>query len=113
VLEPRSFFFRGLDLIPYHVLEGSPVLGLVHDAPDGHALRCRLAALGVTHVVVNLDEARRFHPVPIPGYGAAEYIADLDRLRRFLTEWAEPITSHGGVVAAALRPVSDCDSIPR
>ena len=110
VLEPRSFYFRGLDLIPYHVLEGSPVLGLVHDAPDGHALRCRLDALGVTHVVVNLDEGRRFHPEPIPGYGAAEYSADLERLRRFLTDWAVPVTRHGGVVAAALRPVSDCAS---
>lgn len=105
VLESRSFLFRGLDFLPYHVLEGAPVLRLVHDAADERALRCRLAALGVTHVVVNLDFARRFHPVPIPGYGAVEYTADLGRLRRFLDAWAEPIARSGGVIAARLRPI--------
>ena len=111
VLESRSFYFRGLDFIPYHPLEGSPVLDLVHDAADARALRCELAALGVTHVVVNLEQTRRFHPVPIAGYGAAEYTADLGRLRRFLDEWAEPMAREGGVVAARLRPIDGCTGV--
>ena len=111
VLESRSFYFRGLDFIPYHVLEGSPVLHLVHQAADERDLRCRLAALGVTHVVVNLELARRFHPVPIPGYGAVEYTADLARLRRFLDAWAEPVARQGGVVAARLRSIDGCTGV--
>ncbi|HEX6835051.1 MAG TPA: hypothetical protein VF334_00685, partial [Polyangia bacterium] len=111
VLESRSFYFRGLDFIPYHVLEGSPVLRLVHLAADERDLRCRLAALGVTHVVVNLENARRFHPVPIPGYGAVEYTADLGRLRRFLEAWAEPAAHQGGVVAARLRSIDGCTGV--
>jgi hypothetical protein len=111
VLESRSFYFRGLDFIPYHVLEGSPVVRMVHDAPDPHALRCRLAALDVSDVVVNLAEVRRFHPVPVPGYGAAEYAADLHRLRAFLDEWAQPFARQGGAVAARLRPINDCTGV--
>ena len=111
VLESRSFYFRGLDFVPYHVLEGSPVLRVVHDAPDPRALRCRLAALGITDVAVNLGEVRRFHPVPIPGYGAVEYAADLARLRRFLDEWAEPFARQGGAVAAHLRPINECPGV--
>lgn len=108
LLEPRGWSFRGLDYLPYHVLEGAPALRWVHDAPDAHALRCRLARLGVTHVVVNLGNARRFHPVPLPGYGALDYAADLGKLRAFLQAWAEPMIEHAGVVAARLRPVQDC-----
>jgi len=111
VLESRSFYFRGLDFIPYHVLEGSPILRLVHEAADERDLRCRLAALGVTHVVVNLELARRFHPVPIAGYGAVEYTADLARLRRFLDAWAEPVARQGGVVAARLRSIDGCTGV--
>jgi hypothetical protein len=111
VFEARSYLFHGLDHIPYHAYEGSPVLRMIHLAGDDLALRCRLAALGVTHLVVNTDHIPR-HPTFVEGYGPDSYAADVARLRAFATKWTTPLLSDGGVIAAALRPPPPCPDGP-
>jgi hypothetical protein len=107
VLEARAYFYRGLDLIPYHAYEGSPVLRLIHANPDGAALRCRLAALQVSHLVLNTNHIPR-HPTFTSGYTSADYSTDLATLRTFLRQWSSPIIADAGVVAVALQPPPTC-----
>jgi hypothetical protein len=107
LFEARSYLFRGIPHIPYHAYEGSPVLQIIHRTPDPAALRCRLAELGVTHLLVNTGHIER-HPTFTAAYSREDYAADLRRLRAFLQGWTSPLLSDAGVLAVALRPPPPC-----
>ena len=55
-MEQRSYLFRGVDYVHYHIGSGAPTLELVHRFGDHRALGCELRAMGITHVMIN----RRF-----------------------------------------------------
>jgi hypothetical protein len=103
LFEPRGYFFRGLDYIPAHSVDASPALQLVHQAPDPAALGERLRALGVTHVLLNANNLRRYRQSFVPGYGAADLEADLARLHGFLDADAELTIARTGVFVWRLR----------
>jgi hypothetical protein len=103
VLEPRGWYFRGLDYIPYHLADGSPVLLRIHEALARGALSDLWAELGVTHVLLNADMPARMPPMYVPGYGLAELTADLRALTDHLARRAEPVLVDEGVRVYRLR----------
>jgi len=112
VFESRGFLFRGLCYVPYHILEGSPTLQLIHRSGSPEGLRARLAALGITHLVVNWSMPGLFRPVWVERYGPEDFQADLDLLRSFLRECTRPLLSHEGVEVGAVLPSCSADPAP-
>jgi hypothetical protein len=106
VFESRGFHFRGVDYIPAVLHEASGVLQMIHRERDPKALRCRLAALGVTHVLLNTGALARFPPVFVEGYQRPDLDRDVARVRAMLAESGVPIWSAGGVSVVRLRPVA-------
>ncbi len=106
VRESRAFYFRGLDYVPYHINEGSPVLMLVHRARDLSDLDCRLAAMGVTHVLLNRNVG--IPPMEVAGYGSREFQEDLQRIDAFLRERTRPVVDYRGVYVGRLTHAGTC-----
>jgi hypothetical protein len=101
VFEGRGFFFAGLDYIPHHSPQGSPVLQLIHETPEAE-LSARLRQLGVTHILVNTGLAPQ--TVRVEGYGQRELQSDLDKLSRFLTSSTTLLLADRGVYVGRLGP---------
>jgi len=97
LFEQRGFLFRGLRYVPYHGSSGSPVLLLIHRAPDLAALRCRLQDMGITHVFVN-RKLRRAQPVFLPGYSQADYAGDLRRIEELLRQGERRFDAEGALL---------------
>ncbi len=104
--ESRGYLFRGLDYIPFFTAEASTLLQLVHRAEDAADLRCRLQALGVSHVLVNHEMLRRAGKFFVEGYASEDFAADLARLRALLRDGATPLWSEAEVSVSRLNPAA-------
>lgn len=105
VSESRSYLFRDLHYVPYQPNEGPPALQLIHRARDAAALRCRLAELGVTHVLFNSNNYWRYPVLFVEGYGAGEFQADMKKVRLLMTRGARTVYQRRGIAVAELTPV--------
>jgi hypothetical protein len=101
VHEPRGFFFRGLDYVPSAAPE---LMHLVHESPSPEALAARLRALGVTHVLVNANNAERFRPWFVEGYGPEDDARAHARLSAFLARHTTPLHEDRGVTVRRIAP---------
>ncbi len=111
VAEGRGFYFGGLDYIPYHINEGAHVLQLIHRQADPDALHCALRELGVTHVLVNLDQLRFFSPVFVPSYRAEDYERDVALLKLFTEKQTRTVFARNGIWAGALLDPPGCPPV--
>jgi hypothetical protein len=96
-MEQRSYLFRGVDYVPYHIGSGAPTLELVHRFGDHQTLYCELRAMGVTHLMIN----RRFEKMISPGllssgYYIDDFVADRGRIDRLVETAARQLYSSGG-----------------
>jgi len=106
--ESRSYFFRGIDTVPYQPLEGPPLLQWIHARGDVEQLHCGLLELGVTHVLLNTRTLSVYQPQWVEGYGAQEYRADLQRISDLLADRTWTIYAEDGVRVGALRAAPSC-----
>lgn len=96
--EPRSFYFSGLDYIPYHLGDGSPLLVALHDARESRRLAEFFASLGATHLVLETQLRAITTPRFSENYTRASLIGDLEALERFLARRATRRFSEGSLV---------------
>jgi hypothetical protein len=101
IYENRGFFYRGLD---YVTVNWPELMMIVHDSPTPKAFADRLAALGVTHVLVNPNNISRYRTWYVEGYGPAEHEADLARLEAFLARYTTPVIEDRRVIVRRLNP---------
>jgi hypothetical protein len=101
VYEPRGFFYRGLDYVPAAPPE---VMQLVHEAASPEVLRDRLTSLGVTHVLVNVNNASRYPTWYVDGYGPPDHERALARLDAFLARHTLPVLEGRRVLVRRLKP---------
>jgi hypothetical protein len=106
--EARSYLFRGLDYIPYQPPPAPPALQLIHRATSAGDLHCRLAALGVTHVLLDEGGVAARRPFFVEGYGASDYLSDMRRLRELLADRARLLHRSRGVDVARLGAPGGC-----
>jgi hypothetical protein len=106
VWENRAYYFRGLDYVPYHSKEGSPVLMLFHRAADLSDLHCQLAAMGISHVLINRNA--RTPPMEVAGYRAREFQQDELRIEAFLRERTRLVLDYRGVYVGKLVAAGQC-----
>jgi hypothetical protein len=71
---------------------------LIHHANDGGELRARLEALGVTHVVVNLNSMAKYRTVFVDHYTKEDFEEDLAKLVSLLQNHSTLVLSHRGVL---------------
>jgi hypothetical protein len=86
--ESRGFFYRGLDYVlssPFEVMQ------MVRQSESPAAFADQLAALGVTHVLVNPDNVTRYRTWFVEGYDRAEFERSLRRLEAFLRQETTPV----------------------
>jgi len=107
--ESRGYYFKGLNYIPYHLHEGSPLLQMIHRQQSVKSLQCRLQQLGVTYLLINRKHARDFSPVFIPEYGPTDFSRDVDLLKNLATNESETVFSQGGIWVGRLNPVANCE----
>lgn len=101
--EPRGYMYRGLDYVPFFTVESSPVLQLLHDAKDSRALRCALQDLGVTYVLVNLENVRHGARMFVDGYRAEDHREALKRFDGMLAVWGQQVFAEDDVRLFRLR----------
>jgi len=88
IYESRGFFYRGMDYVFSNWFE---VMQMVHEAESPAAFADQLAALGVTHVLVNTDNVARYRAWFVEGYGQAEFDRDIARLDAFVAQETTPL----------------------
>ena len=103
MFEPRSFYFRGLDYVPYHTMEGPQLLQAIHDANRRNDLSGFFEGLGASHVLLNRNLLERFSAMQVPGYSPDELRSDLAALRRFLDTHTEPLLTERGIAVHRIR----------
>lgn len=101
VYENRGYFCRGLD---YVLVNWPELMLMLHREPDATAFRGRLDALGVTHVLVNPENLRRYRTWFVPGWSERDFAEDLRRLQLFLDRETVPVLSERDVFVRMLRP---------
>ena len=104
VYESRGFLFRGLDYVPYHINEGAPTLQLIRRSADVDDLELRLRALGVTHVLVNLENVAKYRTRLVPGYRQADFDRDQQLLIDFLDQETELVLRERHVIVRRVVP---------
>ncbi len=86
--EPRSHYFAGIDYVPYHLGDGSPLLIELHAAVEAETLPEFFASLGATHLLLET----RLRPITMPSftrdYTRETFTADVRALERFLASRA-------------------------
>ncbi|MEE2679599.1 MAG: hypothetical protein VX546_13550 [Myxococcota bacterium] len=102
LFEPRAWFFRGLDYIPYHLGDGSPLLVAIH-AAGRTGIDPLFAGLGATHVVVNTQLDGQVTPSFLPAYSRETFEADLATLNDFLTRRTDLVFSEGPIEVRQIR----------
>ena len=102
LFEPRAWFFRGLDYIPYHLGDGSPLLVAIHSAGE-HGLDALFRDLGATHLVVNTQLGPLTTPFFVPGYPRDAFEADLATLNAFLAQRTDLVFGEGGLEVRRIR----------
>jgi hypothetical protein len=95
--EPWGYMFRGLDYVPFFTVEASPVLQLLHESKDARAVRCALQELGITHVLVNMENVRHGGRTFVDGYRAQDHQAALTRFDGMLGVWGREVWAEDGV----------------
>jgi hypothetical protein len=110
-MEQRSYLFRGVDYVHYHIGSGAPTLEWVHRFGDHEALGCELGAMGITHLMIN----RRFEKMVSPGllgpdYYIDDFIADRGRIDRLVQTSARLLYSDGGFEVHELEEQT-CNSV--
>lgn len=108
LFEGRTWHFRGIDVISYHLNEGSPALLAVHRALQSRSLCRWLSDEKVTHLVVNTLAPRRSSPTFVDGYSAEDWAHDLDLLNRFLGSSTFLRKNVGGTMLFELGPADAC-----
>jgi hypothetical protein len=99
IYENRGFFYRGMEYVFSNWYE---VMQMVHEAQSPAAFADQLAALGVTHVLINTDNATRYRTWFVEGYGRAEFERDLARLDAFVVQETTPLFSDRHVLVRRL-----------
>jgi len=95
-MEQRSYLFRDVDYVPYHIGSGAPTLELVHRFEDHRALYCELRAMGITHLVINRLTEKLIQPGLLsPEYYIDDFIADRGRINQMLKTTAQRLYSSG------------------
>jgi hypothetical protein len=107
-LEERSFLFRGIDHLPYHIGAGSPSLAFVHEFSHGNALHCGLLERGVTHLLVNENYGRAQPGLFAEPYTPQDYTRDLRRVRDLMRHKGELLFGRDGVKVYRVAP-RPCD----
>jgi hypothetical protein len=100
IYENRGFFYRGMEYVFSNWYE---VMQMVHEAESPAAFADHLAALGVTHVLVNTDNVARYRPWFVEGYDKAEFDRDLARLDAFVTQETTPLLRDRHVLIRQLK----------
>jgi hypothetical protein len=90
IYENRGFFYRGMD---YVFSNWSEVMQMVGEAESPAAFADHLAALGVTHVLINTGNLTRYRTWFVEGYGEAEFARGLARLDAFVKQETTPLFS--------------------
>jgi len=106
--ESRGFHFRGLDYIPYHINEGSPVLQWIHRQSDLDAMHCALRAQAVTHLLINVENLRQFPPTFLPSYREEDYDRDLGLVQDFAKTRMRKVFVRDMILVGALRDPPSC-----
>lgn len=88
IYENRGFFYRGMEYVFSNWFE---VMQMIREAESPAAFADQLAALGVTHVLVNTDNVSRYRTWFVEGYGPAEFERDLGRLDAFVIQETTPL----------------------
>ena len=101
LFEPRAWFFRGLDYIPYHLGDGSPLLVAIHQA-GRQGIDTLFEELGATHVVVNTQLDAHTTPFFVPAYPQEAFEADLATLNDFLARRTDLVFRDGPIEARRL-----------
>ena len=104
IYENRGFFYRGLD---YVTVNWPELMMIVHQSPDPRAFADRLAALGVTYVLVNPNNISRYRTWFVEGYGPQDHERDLVRLEAFLARHTTPVMEDRGVIVRRLKPAAE------
>jgi len=104
--EPRSYYFAGLDTVPYHLGNGSPLLVQLHEAAEADALPALFASLGATHLLLET----RLQPITMPrftrDYIRETFAADVRALKRFLASHATQTLEEGSLALYRLESES-------
>lgn len=108
LFDSRSFYYRGLDYVPYQPMEAPPLLHWFHARPSVDELHCGLQAMGVTHVLVNSNLRHKSWPAWTEEYGPEDHWADLNRMQQLLTTRARLVLDQQGIAVGALIPATDC-----
>jgi hypothetical protein len=96
-MEQRSYLFRGVDYVPYHIGSGAPTLQLVHRFGDHRALYCELRAMGITHVMISRLSERLVQPGLLgPDYFIDDFLADRSRINQLVNTSARLLYSNAG-----------------
>lgn len=101
--EPRGYFFRGLDYVPYHLGSGSPLLVALHAAAERDALPELFSALGASHVLLETQLRPVTTPRFTPDYSREDFVSDLRALERHLERRAFRVLEEGSIVVYRLR----------
>ena len=100
VAEARGYRFPGLSLVPSQH-DVSPLRDLIETSPDAVAVRARLAALGITHLLINRSEmARLARDYPVLPWSTPEGQA---RFQALVESCGAPIVKVGETALLALR----------
>ena len=102
LFEPRAWFFRGLDYVPYHLGDGSPLLVAIHRARR-EGLDALFRDLGATHFVVNTRLGPQTTPYFVPAYSHDSFETDLAVLNEFLGRRTEFLFREGSLEVRRLR----------
>jgi hypothetical protein len=104
--EPRSYYFSGIDTVPYHLADGSPLLVALHAAIQADAVPELFASLGATHVLLETRLKPFTTPQFTPEYTSETFAADVRGLERFLRHHATPETEQGSLELYRLKEAS-------
>ncbi len=108
VAESRSYLFRGLDYVPYAVLEAPPTLDWIRSHADVSALYAGLRDMGITHIFANFNnfkDPRR--PQAIPEYDRDDFLADAQRVLDLMNRRGRSIYNRGGIGIVQLEPAAN------
>lgn len=106
MLQPLAYPLEGLDYLPHHLGNGSPLLLALHAAREANTVAAWFAELGATHVLLETRPSTFMTPHPVPGYSPDDFAGDLRALEAFLAEHATLEFSEGSLVVYRLEPRS-------
>jgi hypothetical protein len=102
VYENRGYFYRGMD---YVLVNWPELVQLLHRNREPGAFRHRLETLGVTYLLVNTNNLRKYRTWFVPGWTAQDFEEDLRSLQLFVERETTPVFSDRGVLVRRLRPI--------